>query len=187
MNKKTGIIIAAIVVIAAAVAALYFGLNQPVKEEESTSAAASESVTVTDTTQPKSEKATEEQTVTEELTTEAPTMNSKEYDYLKDSVWYLYDDDELTAYAFRFTGRDRVEIAYFNSDNTQGLDAKYYSTSADYEIKELEGDVVVQIADPIHENEEFMFTIQNKTLCFGKKKLEKQNKISLDAILDHFS
>ena len=102
-------------------------------------------------------------------------------------MWYLYNEKEKTAYAFEFTGKDRVEIAYFDDNNTAGLDAKYFTTSEDYEIKNLEGDIVIELEDPINDNESFMFTLQKGKVCYGRAKLDNEDEVSLDIVFNHFN
>ncbi|MBQ3904967.1 MAG: hypothetical protein II744_08325 [Eubacterium sp.] len=188
MNKNRGIIIALVILIAAAIGAAFFVLNRPAKNETTTSKPA-ESITVETWDEPESTTAqstTAESTTAESATVEA-TVSAEDYEAVKTGVWYLFDDDARTAYAFEFTGKDRVEIAYFDSNNADGLDAKYFTTSEDYEIKSLEGETVIELADPINESEEFMFTVQKGKVCFGKEKLRNEKEVSLDIVFNHFN
>ncbi|MCR5206978.1 MAG: hypothetical protein K6C14_00690 [Eubacterium sp.] len=183
--KKYTVVILTLVITALAVSAC--AAKKPAEPENGTTGeAVTEAVTVTEKTVTEAVSETETETVTETVT-EAPTVSDEEYAAIENGVWYLYDEDERTAYAFEFTGRDRVEISYFDSDNTDGLDAEYFSTSEDYEAKISDGETVIGLEDPINENESFEFTFKDGKIFFGKDELVNEKSVSLDTVFNHFN
>lgn len=187
MKKNKGIIAVLIVLVVAAAAVFgYYKYSATKPAEVSESVSVSETQSEEKTTRNTTVPTTAEPT-TEEPTTEEATVSKEDYEAVKTGVWYLYNEKEKTAYAFEFTGKDRVEIAYFDDNNTAGLDAKYFTTSEDYEIKNLEGDIVIELEDPINDNESFMFTLQKGKVCYGRAKLDNEDEVSLDIVFNHFN
>lgn len=185
--KKISVIIIALALAVTAFAGCSAAQKANTAAESSTKEASSEALTKEAAT----EKATEEQTKeeqTSEAVSEEATVPAEAVDYLKNGVWYLYLEDTQEAYAFTFTGKDRVEVAYFSSDNTQGLDSKYSTTSQDYEINNVEGTVIVETAVPFKDGSEtYMFTLQGDKLCYGKDELPNEKEVSLETVFNHFN
>lgn len=154
------------------------------KPEEESSTAAETSVTqqaesttkagVTETTEAESEG-----TMTE-TTTEEPAPA-----FLTDSCWYFYEEEDKMAYAFAFSSGSKVDIAYFNQENINGEDAKFFEGSADYT---LEGNKLtisnIPAAVGINSVE---LTVDGDSLQYNGIKLEKRDKISLEYAFDHFN
>ena len=108
------------------------------------------------------------------------------YDFLYDGYWYFYDEDMTRAFAFSFEKNDDdAELAYFNTENVNGLDAKYLHDEADYAIS---GDTLT-IDDMPKELEdlELKFTIEDGKLLYGNAELEHHDDLSLEYPYDHWN
>lgn len=159
-------------------------------EQSQSAPSTTETTAVTTTTAP-SETASEIPSVseTEESTTAESTTEKEEkpdYSAIQKGAWYLYNEDDNTAYAFKFD-KSKVKIAYFDSENTDGLDTKFFTSNEKYEVNEVEGEIIIQVPDPMNENEEFNFTLKKGKVYYGKKALENRSKISLEAAFNHFN
>ncbi len=188
MKKFTAIILSVLM------AALAFSSCSAKPETKGSAESESKSEAVEATTEAvteatTAEKVTEELTTekTEELTSEATTEAKPDYSFLQSGVWYLYNDDEKTAYAFEFTSDSKVDVSYFDSNNTQGLDAKYSTESENYTVNVVEGETILELADPVNRNESFMFTLKKNAVYFGKEKLASEKEVSLDLVFSHFN
>ena len=136
--KKNSVKIIVLAVILAAVCALvaYLAIDAKKDIAQTTESQSSVSETTTEiTTQPTSETTT--QTVTQTTTeTTAPTTadSSDEFAFIKVGCWYLPDSKKEVCYAVKFNDYGNADVAFFNADNLQGFDAKYYEGDAKYTI-----------------------------------------------------
>ena len=179
MSQKTIIAIAcaAVVVIGGCVA---YAVSTNSKKDETTTVEST--VSQTQSVESTTEKTTE---TTTETTTEA-TTEKKDYSFLKDNVWYIYDDEKVVAYGFRFEDDDSVTVAYFIEDNLNGEDAKYSKNKVSYKV---EGDKVVITGLPESYNTSgFTLKISGDSLLDESgKALDKQKDLQLEYPFDHFN
>lgn len=188
-KKKIILIIVALLVLIGLAAFLWLNKSgtEGVSTTQPSSEAQSEVTELSTEAQSVSVEWTEEESTTQESTTEEFTISREVYDAVKTGVWYLYDEKAKTAYAFDFTGKDRVEIAYFDKNNAEGLDAKYFTTSEDYEINDVEGEIIIELEDPINDNVSFMFTVRDGKIRYGRDVLPNEKEVSLDTVFNHFN
>lgn len=178
MNKRIVTIILAVVLIGTV-----FAGCKAKPEQESTSAAET-SVTQQGESTTKAGATDTTAAATETATTEAATEDSTPA-FLKDNCWYFYEEEDKMAYAFSFSNGNKLDIAYFNQENINGEDAKFFEGSADYTV---EGNklTISNIPSAVGLNS-VELTIDGESLQYNGIKLEKRDKISLEYAFDHFN
>lgn len=180
MNQKAILAIAAVAVVAIAGCVAYAVSSDKAADNQTTSTETTISQTQS------TELTTEETTESTTETTAQSTTEKKSYPFLKKNVWYIYDDEKVVAYGFRFDDDDTVTVAYFIEDNLNGEDAKYAKNKADYKV---EGDTVVITGLPDSYNTSgFNLKISGESLLDENgNKLDKQGELKLEYPFDHFN
>lgn len=178
-NKKAVGVIAVIAVIIIGVCAGYFIANR--SNDEAESQAQTTAAAVTESTVPATTQVASTEAETEAQTTEP----SVDITFAKKGYWYLYDEDSRVAYAFAFEGTSKVKLAYFNTDNINGEDAKFYTGDATFSVKDdkliinnLPSDSVMNVVE---------LTVKDSKLYFNNRELENKEELSLDIPFEHFN
>lgn len=179
-NKKLIIIITAAVLIVAVIAIIF--AVKPKNDTETVSEQTT--VTVTESTVPATAP-------TEVLTEEKTSVKTSEKGntaevpkFVQGKYWYLYDDDKLTVYVFEFDKNNQVNLAYFNKENVEGLDAEYTKGFSVYSYSD--GKITVKDLPDEFPISSFSFEIKDGKVMQGKTELEAMDSLSLDDALRHF-
>ncbi len=172
-----------VVLLAAALIGAAFAGCKAKPEEGSTSVPAS-GVTQTSEATTKAVESESTGAVTDAAATEATTADNTPA-FIKEGCWYFYEEEDKMAYAFLFGNDGKADIAFFNRDNVEGDDAKYFEGDATYTI---DGSTLTVSNIPSAVGmSSFALTIDGSSLLYNGIKLEKQDKLSLDYPFEHFN
>ena len=152
-------------------------------EEEESSTAADTSVSQQEETTATSEEE-EETTVAEEDGT-ATSVNDHIPPFIKEGCWYFFEEEDKMAYACDFDKGGKMTIAYFNRENVEGDDAKFFEGTADYDVK---GNTLSISNIPKEVGlKSLELTIVGEQLQYNGIRLEKYDEISLEHAFNHFN
>jgi hypothetical protein len=178
MKKKNIIIIILSVILVCAICAVAY-LAFSGKEEVQTTTSNNTSTIQTTAVQTTVDVS---ETSTELPQTESTTEDK--YPFIRNGVWYLVDEKNEECYAFSFKKNNSADIAYFNTENIEGLDAQYFKGDAKYKI----GDNKIVLSNLPEEftKKSITFEIKDNSILFEGKKIKHYDKISLDNALKCF-
>lgn len=104
--------------------------------------------------------------------------------FIKNGLWYLFDDENTVCYVFSFGDNKNVDLAIFNQSNINGEDPQYFEGYSTYEINS--NILKVKIPASFDKNEQKILKIKNKNLYFDNIKLENHKDLKMDYVLNHF-
>jgi len=173
--KKT---VLAILLTVALIGTVMAGCHSKPEEGESSTAATSAT-----------QQASTETTGTANTETTAAVTETAAQDnvpaFIKEGCWYFYEEEDKMAYAFMFGDGGSVTVAYFNRENVEGDDAKYFEGTAQYAldgktltVSEIPADVGMS---------HFELDVDGEDLLYNGIKLDRQEKLSLDYPFEHFN
>lgn len=177
-NKALIAVIACVAIAAAGLGAGYavgVNKNQPTTET-TTKAPATE---LTDTT------AAVTDTTAEATSAEESTEARVDLSFANKGYWYVYDEDSKTAYAISFSGKNKVKLAYFNRENVEGDDAKYYSGDATYSVA---GDTVTISGLPSDASlKTIELKVKDSKFFYKDVEVKNNDKLTIDIPFEHYN
>lgn len=182
MKKKVLIAICALViVVAGTVTIAVVSNNDDAQQETTTQAQETHKVSETHTLPSVSVSDID----LDDISTTDEGVTKSEVDFVtKDEWWYYFDIQNREAYAFRFSKDMNVDIAFFNSSNIDGEDAKYFNGNSTYSIEN--GKVVMKYLPDALKIKNFELTIKDNKLFFEDDKLAPHDDLSLDYPVGYF-
>lgn len=119
-----------------------------------------------------------------DTSTDTTTATTEEaLPFIKGGYWYFFDDVKKECYAISFEGSGKATVAYFDSDNIEGGDAKYFKGKADYAINGEEVAVTINISGM---NTKILLEAKENALYGNKQALTHYDKLSLEYAVSHF-
>lgn len=186
--KKPLIYIVSGILIVGAVTGGYFATVGSDKNNAATTTAsetvsATETTTVSTTAQTQTTASTTQTTAT---TTKAASTTSAgdKYAFVRQGVYYIYDDSKTACYALAFKKDGKVNVSQFDESNIVYEDPQYFKGFTEYR---MDGNKVV--IDKMPENvlvDSITLTAKDGALYYGKTKLENHGDVKLKYAAEHF-
>lgn len=180
-GKNIIITVLVIILIGAAGAVAYLALGS--KEEVTTTAQSSTEITSQDSSTSAPTETTT-QTTTQTTTKTTTETTTEPYPFIRSGAWYLADTENETCIAIAFSKNGKADIAYFNSDNIEGLDAQYFKGDGSFDIRKDK--IIFSKLPEATGMVDREFEIKGKDIYYKGKKLRHFDKINLDNALKCF-
>lgn len=179
-TKKVVFTILAIIIVASLVATAIIVHSKQQQAEEEASKAQTSISSQDETTQPKDNLPTVVKTeIVDVSDTTSPKVTEKTVDSLvAGGWWYYFDVQNKECYAFCFKDDMNMDLAFFNSENIDGGDAKYYKGTSTYTIDD--GVVQLRYLPDALTIKSFDLKFKGNKLFFKDDKLANHEDLSLD-------
>ena len=126
-------------------------------------------------------------TVEESTLNEVPSTTDKK-DVLESIVgkaWILYNKDDNSCYAFLIKEDKNVDLAYFNTETLDGLDAQYSTGYSVYTVSNNK--LMIKEMPDNFPVSSFTFDIKDDKLFYNGTELKSYDEISLKNALKHYA
>ena len=111
------------------------------------------------------------------------TVTRKDLSEIKDSYWYLYNENDKNCYVFSFSNDSRIDISYL--DLSTDTDSSFESG---YSVYYQDGDdIILKYLPDCFPTKNFTLTLKNNEIFLGSTKLYREENLSEDIIKKHFN
>ncbi len=186
-SKTKGILFAALIVIIAVAAIMILrGTAGNKSEGTSNTSDSSSSQTVSSSALSTSNESTSDKLPSdqESKSTSETTNKANKLAGIAGKYYYLFDNEKINCYVFKFDSKGNVDIAFFDDENIYEGDPKFFKGYSTYKLKDDK--IVMDNLSDMLPNKSIKLTIKKNILYYGDTKLESDKELSLNKVNAHF-